>query len=160
KVARRGEWDFVTGVAAELPLRGIAGVLGVSQGGCHKLFYWSNRPIGFEGPAFVRPNAGGGDAPLHVYGYAHHLPGQRLREPQDDIVTVLLCAEVDGERLCTPDFNAFFLLLAVAGNETTRNLIAHGMRLLIEHREARERLLADRSLLPSAIEEMLRFSPP
>jgi cytochrome P450 len=99
-------------------------------------------------------------AAIEMYVYANQLAEQRLREPQDDIVTVLLSAEVDGERLSTPDFNAFFLLLAVAGNETTRNLIAHGMRLLIEQRDARERLLADRSLLPSAIEEMLRFSPP
>ena len=160
KVAQQGECDFVTDVAAELPLRVIAEFLGVPQEDRHKLFDWSNRLIGFEDPEFVRTNADGVHAAIEMYGYANQLAEQRLREPQDDIVTVLLSAEVDGERLSTPDFNAFFLLLAVAGNETTRNLIAHGMRLLIEQRDARERLLADRSLLPSAIEEMLRFSPP
>jgi cytochrome P450 len=159
QVAGKGECDFVTDVAAELPLRVIAEFLGVPEGDRHKIFDWSNRLIGFEDPEFMK-DAANFTAALEMYGYADRLAEERLANPQDDITTLLLHAEVDGEKLSRPEFSAFFLLLAVAGNETTRNLISHGMRLLIEHPEARERLLADRSLLPTAIEEMLRFSPP
>jgi cytochrome P450 len=158
-VAGKGECDFVTDVAAELPLRVIAEFLGVPEGDRHKIFDWSNRLIGFEDPEFMK-DAANLTAAIEMYGYADRLAEDRLRSPQDDITTLLLNAEVEGEKLSRPEFSAFFLLLAVAGNETTRNLISHGMRLLIEYPEARERLLADRSLLPSAIEEMLRFSPP
>ena len=159
-VAPKGECDFVTDVAAELPLQVIAEFLGVPQEDRHALFDWSNRLIGFEDPEFVHTNQDGVSAAIEMYGYADGLAQQRLEEPQDDIVTVLLNAEVDGERLAKPEFNAFFLLLSVAGNETTRNLISHGMRLLIENPGERERLRADPTLLDSAIEEMLRFSPP
>jgi cytochrome P450 len=158
-VAGKGECDFVTDVAAELPLRVIAEFLGVPEGDRHKIFDWSNRLIGFEDPEFMK-DAANLTAAIEMYGYADRLAEDRLRDPQDDITTLLLNAEVEGEKLSRPEFSAFFLLLAVAGNETTRNLISHGMRLLIEYPEARERLLADRTLLPSAIEEMLRFSPP
>ena len=158
-VASKGECDFVTDVAAELPLRVIAEFLGVPDADRHKIFDWSNRLIGFEDPEFMK-DASNVSAALEMYGYADRLAEQRLASPQDDITTLLLNAEVEGERLSRPEFSAFFLLLAVAGNETTRNLISHGMRLLIEHPEVRERLLAEPALLPSAIEEMLRFSPP
>jgi cytochrome P450 len=158
-VAGKGECDFVTEVAAELPLRVIAEFLGVPEGDRHKIFDWSNRLIGFEDPEFMK-DAANLTAAIEMYGYADRLAEDRLASPQDDITTLLLNAEVEGEKLSRPEFSAFFLLLAVAGNETTRNLISHGMRLLIEHPKARERLLADRTLLPSAIEEMLRFSPP
>jgi cytochrome P450 len=160
RVAAKGECDFVTDIAAELPLQVIAEFLGVPHADRHKIFEWSNKLIGFEDPEFQRTVSDGMTAALEMYLYAGKLAEERRRLPQDDIVSVLLSAEVEGEKLSTPEFNAFFLLLAVAGNETTRNLISHGMRLLIEHPEARERLLAERSLLPSAVEEMLRFSPP
>jgi len=75
-------------------------------------------------------------------------------------VSVLMNAEVDGARLTEMEFDAFFLLLAVAGNETTRNLISGGMLALIEHPEQRARLIADPSLIPSAVEEMLRWVTP
>ncbi len=159
RVALKGECDFVTDLAAELPLRVIAEFLGVPEEDRHKLFDWSNRLIGFEDPEFMK-DAANLTAAIEMYGYADRLAEQRLAEPADDIPTLLLNAEVDGERLSRPEFSAFFLLLAVAGNETTRNLISHGMRLLIEHPEACERLLAEPALLPTAIEEMLRFSPP
>ena len=158
-VATKGECDFVTDIAAELPLRVIAEFLGVPEGDRHKIFDWSNRLIGFEDPEFMK-DAANLTAAFEMYSYADRLAEERLASPQDDIPTLLLNAEVEGERLSRPEFSAFFLLLAVAGNETTRNLISHGMRLLIEHPEARERLLAEPALLPSAIEEMLRFSPP
>ena len=75
-------------------------------------------------------------------------------------MSAILHGEVDGERLSVADFDSFFLLLAVAGNETTRNLISHGLLLLLEHPEVMERLRADHSLVPAAIEEMLRIKSP
>ena len=72
----------------------------------------------------------------------------------------MIHGDVQGERLSLPEFDAFFLLLAIAGNETTRNLISHGVLLLTEHPEARAQLLADPTLLPGAVEEMLRYRPP
>src|SRR5437588_387059 len=85
---------------------------------------------------------------------------ERIRELTNDIISVLLHAEVDGESLSELEFDLFFLLLSVAGNETTRNLISHGMLALIEHPDQRARLLRDPSLLPGAVEEMLRFGTP
>src|SRR5260370_34529551 len=80
--------------------------------------------------------------------------------PSDDIISTLLGAEVEGERLTDLEFDMFFELLAVAGNETTRNLISHGMRALIDHPDQRALLLEDPSLLGSAVDEMLRFASP
>jgi cytochrome P450 len=82
------------------------------------------------------------------------------RAPQDDIVSILLTAEVDGERLSPTEFDAFFVLLTVAGNETTRNQTSQGLRLLLEHPAAYRRLVDDPSLIPTAVEEMLRYNPP
>jgi cholest-4-en-3-one 26-monooxygenase len=95
-----------------------------------------------------------------MFLFANGLAEDRLANPRDDLMSAILHGEVDGSRLNTLEFDSFFLLLAVAGNETTRNLISHGMLLLLEHPEALERLREDRSLLRGAIEEMLRFRSP
>jgi cholest-4-en-3-one 26-monooxygenase len=95
-----------------------------------------------------------------MFMYANDLAAHKRANPSDDIVSVLLQAEVDGERLSDLEFDLFFELLAVAGNETTRNLISHGALALIEHPDQRKLLLDDPSLLPSAIEEMLRYASP
>ena len=85
---------------------------------------------------------------------------QRKDSPREDLVSVLMQAEVDGEQLTEMEFDLFFLLLAVAGNETTRNLISGGMLALIQHPDERRRLSEDRSLLDTAVEEMLRWVTP
>jgi len=159
-VARQGECDFVTAIAAELPLQVIAEFLGVPQEDRHKVFDWSNRLIGFDDPEFQTSMDDGRLAATEMYMYANQLAEQRRAQPGDDLVSVLMRGEVDGERLTEMEFDTFFLLLAVAGNETTRNLISGGMLALIEHPEQRERLLADLSLLPTAVEEMLRWVSP
>jgi len=162
-VAATGECDFVTEVAAELPLQVIAEFLGVPLADRHKVFEWSNRLIGFDDPEFrdsADSVAQGQQAAAEMYMYANQLALERRDHPRDDLVSVLMRGEVDGERLSEMEFDSFFLLLAVAGNETTRNLISGGMLALLEHPEQRQRLLADMSLLPTAVEEMLRWVSP
>jgi cholest-4-en-3-one 26-monooxygenase len=95
-----------------------------------------------------------------MFSYANDLATDKRAHPSDDIVSTLLAAEVEGERLTDLEFDLFFELLAVAGNETTRNLISHGMLALVEHPDQRQLLLDDRSLLPSAVDEMLRYASP
>jgi cholest-4-en-3-one 26-monooxygenase len=164
QVAVKGSCDFVTDIAAELPLQVIAEMMGVPQSDRHKIFDWSNRMIGFDDPEFgldgVNSLVQGQMAAAELFMYANELATERLAHPGDDLSSALLQAEVDGHRLTSAEFNAFFLLLLVAGNETTRNLISGGMLALIEHPGERARLLADPALLPTAIEEMLRFVSP
>ncbi|MEM7411993.1 MAG: cytochrome P450 [Myxococcota bacterium] len=159
-VVDRGHCDFVVDVAAELPLRVIAELLGVPQSACRDLFDWSNRMIGNQDSEYVVGMEEATKAAQEMYVYVNGLAEERLSEPRQDLMSAMLHGEVNGQRLSTMEFDSFFLLLSVAGNETTRNLIAHGLLLLMEHPEALERLRADRSLLPGAIEEMLRFKSP
>lgn len=160
EVIDRGECDFVVDVAAELPLVVIADLLGVPQEDRHKVFEWSNRMIGRDDPEYGITDHEAVSASAELFVYASGLAEQRLAEPAEDIVTKLLTADVEGEKLEQREFEYFFLLLAVAGNETTRNLISGGLLALLQHPEQLERLLADRSLLPSAVEEMLRWVSP
>jgi cholest-4-en-3-one 26-monooxygenase len=159
-VAERGTCDFVEEVAAELPLQAIADFLGVPQEDRKLLFDLSNKLIGFDDPEFRNDAQGAMDAAGEMFVYAQQMADRKRAEPGDDIVSDLLAAEVDGERLDDMEFNLFFLLLAVAGNETTRNAISHGMLALIEHPDQRRRLLDDPSLLDGAIEEILRWATP
>jgi cytochrome P450 len=159
-VAERGECEFVNDVAAELPLQVIADLMGVPQEERHVLFDLSNRLIGFEDPEFQTSPEDARQASMEMWAYANRLAERRKQKPEDDLTTRLLHGEVDGERLSESEFDSFFLLLAVAGNETTRNLISHGMLTLIQNPQARRLLVEDPSLVPSAAEEMLRFTPP
>jgi cholest-4-en-3-one 26-monooxygenase len=160
EAAPLGACDFVTKIAAELPLVVIADIMGVPQEDRHKVFDWSNRLIGFDDPEFQTSLEDAQQAAAEIWAYANDLAEGRKGQEGKDLVTVLINAEIDGEKLTEMEFDAFFLLLAVAGNETTRNLISGGMLALMEHPEQRARLLADRSLLPTAVEEMLRWVTP
>jgi cholest-4-en-3-one 26-monooxygenase len=159
-VARRGECDFVKNVAAELPLQVIAELMGIPLEEREMVFDWSNRLIGFDDPEFQTSMEDGKLAAAEMYVYANRLAEARRTRPKDDLVSVLMQAEVEGEKLSELEFDLFFLLLAVAGNETTRNLISGGTLKLIENPAERARLLADPALLPTAIEEMLRTVSP
>ncbi len=159
-VAPKGECDFVTDVAAELPLQVIADLLGVPQDDRHKVFDWSNKLLGSEDPEYGNDMAATMAAGLEMMQYAYKLSQEKIAAPGDDLVSRLMTSEVDGEKIGMLEYGSFFLLLAIAGNETTRNLISHGLLLLLEHPEQYERLRQDPSLLPSAIEEMLRYRPP
>lgn len=160
QAAAQGHCDFVVDVAAELPLRVIAEMMGVPQADRHKVFEWSNRLIGSEDPEYAVSAEDATGAAVEMFKYANDLAADKRAHPGDDIVSTLLNAEVEGERLTDLEFDMFFELLAVAGNETTRNLISHGMRALIEHPDQRALLVDDPSLLGSAVDEMLRFASP
>lgn len=156
----KGEIDLVTEVSADLPLVVIAELLGVPQEDRHKVFEWSNRMIGADDPEYSQGITNPEEAAAELYAYAQALAEQRLADPGDDIVTMLLTGEVDGEKLDEMEFNFFFLLLAVAGNETTRNLISGGVLALLENPDQRDKLVANPDLIPSAVEEMLRWVSP
>ena len=159
-IAAKGECDFVREVAAELPLQVITELMGVPLDERHKVFDWSNRLIGFDDPEFGTSQEDGHKAASEMWMYANELAEKRKAEPRDDLVTRLLQGIVDGESLSEFEFDSFFLLLAVAGNETTRNLVSGGMLALMENPEQMARLVADPSLIPSAVEEMLRWVSP
>jgi cholest-4-en-3-one 26-monooxygenase len=159
-VCERGSCDFVADIASELPLQAIAELMGVPQEDRHRLFEWSNRLVGFDDPEFQGSREDGLHAAVEVYTYANQLAARRRDDPRDDIVTRLINAEIDGDRLSEAEFDMFFLLLAVAGNETTRNATAHGMKALIEHPDQYAALVANPDLVDSAVEEILRWATP
>jgi cholest-4-en-3-one 26-monooxygenase len=159
-VVERGECDFVTDLAAELPLQVIAEMMGVPKADRHLIFDWSNRMIGSEDPEFAREEGDAENAMTELFAYSHSLVEERRANPRDDIITALTQAEIEGDVLSDVELDLFFLLLAVAGNETTRNLTANGMHALFQHPEELAKLRNDPSLLDSATEEMLRYASP
>ena len=160
KIAEKGECDFVTEVACELPLQAIADLVGIPQEDRHKVFDWSNRLVGAADDEFAENAGEAQGAAIELFMYAQDLANERRKNPRDDIVTDLLNAEVDGEALDDMEFNSFFMLLAVAGNETTRNAISHSMLALMQHPDQRQLILDDPALIDSAIEEFLRWATP
>ena len=157
-VAERGECDFVTDVAGALPSYVIAELLGIPLEDGRRLYQLTEiMNSGSVGDA-VQTQAI--DAQLQMFAYGTELAARKRSDPADDIATALLNAEVDGERLTDLEFNMFFLLLINAGGDTTRNLVAAGILALMDHPDQQARLVADPSLLPTAIEEMLRWTSP
>ncbi len=159
-IAQKGECDLVTEVAAELPLQVIAELIGIPQADRHQIFEWSNQMIAVGDPEYSPTMEVATKAAAEVFEYAGTLTADRRENPKDDLVSVLLDAEVNGEKLEDMEFNFFFILLIVAGNETTRNLISGGTLALMENPDQRRRLIDDPTLMPSAIEEMLRWVTP
>src|SRR5262249_36862358 len=151
---------FVPGVAAGLPGVGFGERRGIPHADRGKVVAWSNALVGMDDPEYAGSPEDGPVAAMQVAMYAQALAEERRREPRSDVISRLLAAEVDGGRLSDAAFNAFVPVLSVAGNETTRNLIAGGLHALFEHPEERARLQADLSLLSTAVEEMLRWVTP
>jgi len=160
EVIERGNADFVTEISAEQPLVVIAELLGVPNEDRHRMFDWSNQMIGNEDPEYQDAEDIAQVASMELYAYASKLFAEKRIDPQEDLMSVLTGVELEGERLSDLELELFFLLLTVAGNETTRNLISGAMVAFFDHPEQWELLRNDRSLLPSAIEEMLRFVTP
>lgn len=160
KMAPLGTCDFVTEVAAELPVQVICELLGIPLEDRARIIQWSNAMVGMDDPEYSSDITEPQQAAFQLYAYAFELAALRRAEPRDDLMSHLLQVEVDGERLNDGQIGAFMMVLSVAGNETTRNLISGGLHTLFEHPAERARLQNDLSLVPSAVEEMLRWVTP
>ena len=157
-VIENGSADFVEEIAAELPLQAIAEIIGVPQEDRHLLFKWSNDLIGIDDPEY---EGDPGVAAMELYAYAHQLAADRGVDPQDDIMTKLVNAEIDGDRLTELEIDVFMLLLSVAGNETTRNATAHGMHALLTNPEQFSLLKSDPDkYMDTAVDEIIRWASP
>lgn len=154
-----GDVEFVEQVSSELPLVAIAELLGIPYEDRRKVFDWSNRMIGATDPDYSGGAEDATNAAAELYMYANEMAAQRRIEPRNDLVTTLISAE-GGDELTEHEFDLFVLLLSVAGNETTRNGISHGLLALIEQPGAFDALKSDPSLIASGVEEMLRWGTP
>jgi len=173
RLADRTECDFVLDIASQLPLAVICGLMGIPEPDWPLMFQLTNLTLGAADPEY-QANVVGEDergtvaaqtrtglaGRLKMTDFFRSLLEERRKAPGDDLVSVLLESEVDGERLDEVDILAFCFLLVVAGNETTRNAISGGLWALCEHPSERARLQADMSLLDNAIEEILRWTSP
>lgn len=160
EIAPDGRCEFVTQLASELPLILICEFLGFPQEDRGKVFDWSNRMIGFDDPEMTQGADDRKQASMELYLYANEIAAAKRAEPDQTLVSKLINGDVEGVALSEHEFNSFVLLLAVAGNETTRNATSHGMRLLHENPDQYELLRSDPERhLPGFVEEILRFSP-
>ncbi|WP_280493712.1 cytochrome P450 [Nocardia asiatica] len=152
---KSGSGDFVEQVACELPLQAIAELLGIPQEDRKKIFDWSNQMISYDDPEFDGDHHA---ATAEVMGYAWNMAEQRRACPAEDIVTQLVNADIDGEHLGSDEFAFFVILLSVAGNETTRNSITHGMKAFVDHPEQWEIYRQQRPR--TAPDEIVRWATP
>ena len=160
-VADRGECDFVAEIAAKLPLQIICDMLGIPASDYSFVFEKTNIVLGVGDPEFGTSLDAAFGAAHELWAYAQELGKERLDNPRDDIVTALMQAEIDGERLTAAEFGSFFVLLTSAGNETTRNAISHGMLALTDHPEQKRIWMDDfDAVAPTAIEEIVRWATP
>jgi cholest-4-en-3-one 26-monooxygenase len=154
-----GECEFVGDIASELPLIAICELMGVSLDKRQRLFELTNIMLGMDDPELTTTEEDGTNAMIEMFMMAQELAVENQANPKDDIVNVLLNGTVEDEPLTEEEFCHFFLLLIVAGNETTRTVTTHGMRLLLEHPEQYQLLVDQPALLEGAIEEFLRYNP-
>jgi len=161
KKAAGHDIDFVESFAAPLPLQIICDMLGVPEHDEQQIFDWTNTILGAGDPDFAADLDALISGSAAMFDYAQHLGESRLSAPTDDIASILMHAEVDGQRLTPAEFGSFFILLAVAGNETTRNAISWGMHQLTAHPDQRELLRTnyDTLALPAA-DEIVRWASP
>ncbi|WP_433625212.1 cytochrome P450 [Nocardia sp. CA-120079] len=155
EAAENGAGDFVTQVASELPLQAIAELIGIPQEDRRKVFTWSNDMTGYDDPESTADPVA---ASAEVLGYAYQMAAARKECPADDIVTKLIEADVDGDELTPEEFGFFVIMLAVAGNETTRNAITHGMAAFLEHPDQWELFKKERPT--TAADEIIRWATP
>ena len=154
--AAEGSGDFVEQVSCELPLQAIAGLIGIPLEDRKKIFYWSNQMVADDDPEFAHHD--GRSSAMELIVYAMQLAAVRAAQPGEDIVTKLIEADVEGHKLSDDEFGFFMVLLAVAGNETTRNSITHGMIALAEHPDQWE--LYKRERPATAVDEIVRWATP
>ncbi|MFF8189993.1 cytochrome P450 [Streptomyces bobili] len=152
-----GPFDFVTSVACELPLQAIAELIGIPQDDRTKIFDWSNKMISYDDPEYAVTEEVGARSAAEIIAYAMSMAAERKQCPAHDIVSTLVAAEDEGN-LNSDEFGFFVLMLAVAGNETTRNAITHGMHAFLTHPEQWE--LYKRERPATAAEEIVRWAAP
>ncbi|GAB93256.1 cytochrome P450 [Gordonia rhizosphera] len=155
KAAEKGTGDFVHDVAVDLPLLAIADLLGVPEVDREKLFNWSNSMMNYDDPEFT---ADPEMASAEILGYGYNMAEDRRKCPVDDIVSTLVNADIEGQALDETEFGFFFILLTVAGNETTRNAISHGMNAFLENPDQWELFKAERPA--TAVDEIVRWATP
>ncbi len=165
RVAPIGEGDFVGDIAAALPLQIICDMMGIPREDNKRIFELTNVILGVGDPEYVQSLEELMGAGMELFQYGLALAEDRLNNPRDDISTALMQAEVEDEhgkhRLTASELGSFFLLLVVAGNETTRNAISHGMLQLTRHPDQRARWVDDlEHVSPTAVEEIVRYSSP
>ena len=157
-VCEKGEVEFVEEIAAQVPVQMICEMIGLEKELWPRIFELSNHLIGsIDDPDYQEMEGGGEMAAAEVYMLCDAVAADRRANPRDDIMTALVQAEIDGERLNDAELNLFFITLIVAGNETTRNLINHSLLALVEHPEAIQQLRENPELWDTAVEEMLRW---
>ncbi|MFI5688249.1 cytochrome P450 [Streptomyces sp. NPDC051636] len=155
--AHSGPFDFVTQVACELPLQAIAELIGVPQDDRAKIFDWSNKMISYDDPEYAITEEVGQESATELIAYAMNMAADRKQCPARDIVTTLVAAEDEGN-LNSDEFGFFVLMLAVAGNETTRNAITHGMHAFLTHPDQWD--LYKRQRPSTTAEEIVRWATP
>ena len=165
RIAPLGECDFVSEIAAALPLQIICDMMGIPREDIKHIFELTNTILGVGDPEYVQTMEQLMGAGMGLFQYGLALAQDRLDNPRDDITTQLMQAEVEDEdgkhRLTTGELGSFFLLLVVAGNETTRNAISHGMRALTDHPDQRKVWTSDlEAVSPTAVEEIVRWATP
>ena len=167
EIAEKGEGDFVIDVAARLPLRIILDMMGIPRSQEQFIFDRTNVILGFTDPEYVDTEDPTAvtmailTAGAELAALVTEMGEARQKDPQNDLVTALVTSELDGEHLTPQELASFFVLLVVAGNETTRNAIAHGLSVLTEHPEQKDRWLADiDGMAPTAVEEIVRWASP
>jgi cytochrome P450 len=162
-------FDLPAEVTDDFPLQNLADLLGVPAADRELLLRWTNRVIGYQDPEHAhvvtddtgRPVNPRSPAQLEdMFDYAARLAERKRAEPADDVMTALVHAEVDGQRLTDAELKMFFFLLVIAGNDTVRSALPGGVLALVQNPDAYRRLRAEPALLGSAIEEMLRVHPP
>ncbi|KRE30067.1 steroid C27-monooxygenase [Mycobacterium sp. Soil538] len=154
--AAEGAGDFVEQVSCELPLQAIAGLIGIPLEDRKKIFDWSNQMVADDDPEFAHHD--NRNAATELIMYAMQLAALRAEQPGEDIVTKLIEADVEGHKLSDDEFGFFMVLLAVAGNETTRNSITHGMIAFTEFPDQWELFKRDRPA--TAVDEIVRWATP
>ena len=156
-----GTCDFVEEVAAMLPLQIICDMMGIPEEDHKQIFQWTNIILGVGDPEFGSSIDDLISCGMQIFQYAQTLGEDRLAHPKDDVTSAMMHAEVDGERLTPQEFGSFFILLVVAGNETTRNAISHGMKLLTDHPDQRAIWFDNYDQhSKTAVEEIVRVATP